>query len=119
MKAVGGGTLQIFGMYVGFILCFGFVALLVALLAALWPVYNSVRITVREAVSDYGIGGNAKPKDASVSKIALFMPRPMRLSLRNVFRRKLRLGLTLFSLVLGGAIFIGVYNLWASFDKSI
>jgi putative ABC transport system permease protein len=43
----------------------------------------------------------------------------MRLSLRNAFRRKLRLGLTLFTLVLGGAIFIGVYNLWASFDKTI
>jgi putative ABC transport system permease protein len=43
----------------------------------------------------------------------------MRLSLRHAFRRRLRLGLTLFSLVLGGAIFIGVYNLWASFDKTI
>jgi putative ABC transport system permease protein len=95
------------------------VALLVPFLAALWPVYNSVRITVREAISDYGIGGNAKSKDASVSRKALFLPRPMRLSLRNAFRRKLRLGLTLFSLVLGGAIFIGVYNLWASFDKTI
>ena len=95
------------------------VALLVPLLAALWPIYNSVRITVREAISDYGIGGNARPKDTSVSKRALFIPRPMRLSLRNVFRRKLRLSLTLFSLVLGGAIFIGVYNLWASFDKTI
>ena len=95
------------------------VALLVPLLAALWPVYNSVRITVREAVTDYGIGGNTKYKDASISKRALFIPRPMRLSLRNAFRRKLRLGLTLFSLVLGGAIFIGVYNLWASFDQTI
>ena len=95
------------------------VALLVPLLAALWPVYNSVRITVREAISDYGIGGNGKIKNASVNKGALFIPRPIRLSLRNVFRRKLRLGLTLFSLVLGGAIFIGVYNLWASFDKTI
>ena len=81
--------------------------------------YNSVRITVREAISDYGIGGNSKQKDASVSKGALLIPRPIRLSLRNVFRRKLRLGLTLFSLVLGGAIFIGVYNLWASFGKTI
>jgi len=95
------------------------VALLVPLLAALWPVYNSVRITVREAVSDYGIGGNTRRKDASVNKGALFVPRPIRLSLRNAFRRKLRLSLTLFSLVLGGAIFIGVYNLWASFDKTI
>ena len=64
-------------------------ALVVPLLAAFWPVYNSVRITVREAISDYGIGGNAKPKDKSVSKGALFIPRPMRLSLRNAFRRKL------------------------------
>jgi putative ABC transport system permease protein len=163
MKAVGGGTAQIFGMYLVLILGFGLAALLIAiplsngaarnvgagmaaylnfnplpfkmypsaimqqvivavvvpLLAALWPVYNSVRITVREAVSDYGIGGNAKAIDTSVSRRALFLPRPMRLSLRNAFRRKLRLGLTLFSLVLGGAIFIGVYNLWASFDKTI
>jgi putative ABC transport system permease protein len=78
-----------------------------------------VRVTVREAISDYGIGGNAKPKDKSVNKGALFMPRPMRLSLRNAFRKRARLILTLFTLVLGGAIFIGVYNLWASFDKTI
>jgi putative ABC transport system permease protein len=163
MKAVGGGTAQIFVMYLVLILGFGLLALLIAiplangaaqnigggmaaylnftpassklypqtiiqqaivallvpLLAALWPVYNSVRITVREAISDYGIGGNAKPKDKSVSKSALWFPRPIRLSLRNVFRRRLRLGLTLFTLVLGGGIFIGVYNLWASFDKTI
>jgi putative ABC transport system permease protein len=95
------------------------VALVVPLLAALWPIYSSVRVTVREAISDYGIGGNARPKDKSVSKGALFMPRPMRLSLRNAFRKRARLILTLFTLVLGGAIFIGVYNLWASFDKTI
>lgn len=95
------------------------VALVVPLLAAVWPIYNSVRVTVREAISDYGIGGNAKPQDKSVSKGALFLTRPMRLSLRNAFRKKTRLILTLITLVLAGAIFIGVYNLWASFDKTI
>lgn len=163
MKAIGGGTSQIFTMYLVLILSFGLVALFIAvplagaaartigggmaaylnfypvpfkaypsavlqqaivaliipLLAALWPVFNSVRITVREAISDYGIGGNPKSKKTSVSRSALLIPRPIRLSIRNVFRRKLRLGLTLFSLVLGGAIFIGVYNMWASFDKVI
>ena len=108
-----------FKMYPGAVIQQAIVALLIPLLAALWPVLNSVRITVREAVSDYGIGGNAKPKKSSVGRGALIIPRPIRLSLRNVFRRKLRLGLTLFSLVLGGAIFIGVYNMWASFDKTI
>lgn len=94
------------------------VAVVVPVLAALWPVYNSVRITVREAISDYGIGAG-KIKDAAVSKAALLISRPMRLSLRNAFRRKARLALTLFTLTLAGAIFISVYNLWASFDKVI
>ena len=95
------------------------VAVVVPLLAAALPIYNSVRVTVREAISDYGIGGNARTKDKSVSRGALFLTRPMRLSLRNAYRKKARLILTLITLVLGGAIFIGVYNLWASFDKTI
>ena len=95
------------------------VALFVPLLAALWPMYNSVRMTVRETLSEYGIGVKTKPKKTSVSKGTLLIPRPMRLSLRNAFRRKMRLTLTLFTLVLAGALFIGVYNLWASFDKVI
>ncbi|MBI3168936.1 MAG: ABC transporter permease [Chloroflexi bacterium] len=95
------------------------VAIVVPLLAAVLPIYNSVRITVREALSDYGLGGNAKAKEETVSKNSVMIPRPIRISLRNTFRRKTRLGLTLFTLVLGGAVFIAVYNLWASFDKTI
>jgi putative ABC transport system permease protein len=95
------------------------VALVIPLLAAIYPIYNSVRVTVREALSDYGLGGNARPKADSVSKNATLIARPLRISLRNTFRRKARLALTLFTLVLGGAIFIGVYNLWESFDKTI
>jgi putative ABC transport system permease protein len=163
MKATGGGTMQIFGMYLVLIVGFGIGALLLAVpvsnaiaetigkgmaqwlgfyampykgytstlvqqvivavvvpvLASVMPIYNSVKVTVREALSDYGLGGNAKPKDDSVNKNSVLIPRPIRISLRNTFRRKVRLGLTLFTLVLGGAIFIAVYNLWASFDKTI
>jgi putative ABC transport system permease protein len=95
------------------------IALVVPLLAALWPVYNSVRITVREALTDYGIRGSAKPSRKSVRRVNLLFPRPMRLSLRNTFRRKGRLSLTLFTLVLAGAVFISVFNLRASFYKVI
>jgi len=95
------------------------VALFVPLLAAMWPVYNSVRITVREAISDYGIGSGAKIKDKPIHKGNLIIPRPIRLSLRNAVRRRTRLALTLFTMILAGAIFIGVYNLWATFDKVI
>jgi len=163
MKATGGETLQIVGMYVTLILGFGLGALVIAIplanlaarsigegmaawlnffpapyknnpstliqqfmvalavpvIAALLPIFNSVRITVREAISDYGIGSRAPKKDASVTRRNTLIPRPIRLSLRNAFRRKARLTLTLFTLVLAGAVFIGVYNLWASFDKVI
>jgi putative ABC transport system permease protein len=95
------------------------VAVVVPLLAALLPIYNSVRVTVREALSDYGLGGNAKPRKDSVSKNSVLIARPIQISLRNTFRRKVRLGLTLFTLVLAGAVFISVYNLWASFDRVI
>ncbi|MBI5964768.1 MAG: ABC transporter permease, partial [Chloroflexi bacterium] len=90
---------------------------IVPVLAAILPIYNSVRVTVREALSDYGLGGNAKPKDDSVNRNSVLIPRPIRISIRNTFRRKVRLGITLFTLVLGGAVFIAVYNLWASFDQ--
>lgn len=163
MKAVGGGALQIFGMYLTLMTGFGLCALLIAvplangaaqnigggmaqwlgfypvkyqgyaatfiqqvlvaivvpILASILPIYNSARVTVREALSDYGLGGNAKMKEERVNKNSVLIPRPIRISLRNTFRRKVRLGLTLFTLVLGGAIFIGVYNLWASFDQVI
>jgi putative ABC transport system permease protein len=95
------------------------VALVVPLLAGVFPLLRSVRITVREALSDYGLGGAAKPKTASVNKSMVLIPRPMRISIRNTFRRKTRLALTLFTLVLAGAIFIAVFNLWASFDKTM
>jgi putative ABC transport system permease protein len=163
MKATGGGTLQILGMYIVLILGFGLTALITAiplanagaraigdlmaeflgfytspyqgysatliqqitvalaipLLAALWPMYNSVRTTVREALMDYGISKSVERKKAAVSRNSLLIPRPMRLSLRNAFRRKARLSLTLITLILGGAVFISVFNLWASFDRMI
>jgi putative ABC transport system permease protein len=95
------------------------VALVFPFLAALWPIYNSARLTVRETLTDYGIGGSEKPRKTAVSRGNLLVPRPIRLSLRNAFRRKARLSLTLFTLVLGGAIFISVMNLWGSFYKLI
>jgi putative ABC transport system permease protein len=40
----------------------------------------------------------------------IHIPRPFVISLRNTFRRKSRLALTLFTLTMGGAIFISVFN---------
>ena len=83
-------------------------------LAALIPVYQGTRKTVREAISDYGIGkGRAGFVDRLMARVR-GLPRPLMFSLRNIFRRKARLLLTLGALSLAGAIFIGVFSTRAS-----
>lgn len=96
------------------------VAVLVPVLAAMVPVIRGSAITVREALSDQGLGkGNFGQNllDRFVNWLSgtlLRLSRPMRISLRNTIRRKARLVLTLFTLTLGGAIFIGVLSVHAS-----
>jgi putative ABC transport system permease protein len=92
------------------------VAFLTPLIAAAVPMLNGLRISVREALSSYGLGGSSQTAAARESRLS-FIARPVLLSLRNAFRRKARVSLTIFTLVLGGAIFIAVFNLWASFDQ--
>jgi len=86
-------------------------ALITPLIAAFIPVVRTSRITVREAVSDYGIGGVVRQGaiDRLITAIR-GLPRPTLLSLRNTFRRKGRLALTLATLATAGAIFISVLN---------
>jgi putative ABC transport system permease protein len=192
MKAVGARVIQIVQLYVGMVLIFSLLSLVVAvplgglaayaftsylaglinfdlagfrippralalevavglivpLLAALYPIFSGARITVREALSTYGLGkglfgrslidrlligdfkfqisdrlmgskpqtrpraGRQNPQSA-IRNLQL-ISRPMRLSLRNTFRRKGRLALTLSTLTLGGAIFIAVLSVHAS-----
>ena len=87
------------------------VGLAVPLLAALYPIITAARITPREAMSDYGLAARRSARaTASRSRFHLPLARPTLLSLRNTFRRRGRLALTLATLILGGAIFIGVFS---------
>jgi putative ABC transport system permease protein len=96
------------------------VGLIVPLVAAMVPVYRGSQITVREALSEYGLGkgqfgGSMLDRAVSfVSGRVLDLSRPMQISLRNTVRRKSRLILTLITLTLAGAIFIGVLTVHAS-----
>ena len=102
------------------------VGLLVPLIAGLAPVRNGSRITVLRALSG-GVADGEKQAKAGKERLPWFdwmqvkatrllakrgihIPRPFVISLRNTFRRKSRLALTLFTLTMGGAIFIAVFN---------
>jgi putative ABC transport system permease protein len=94
--------------------------LLVPLLAALVPVLRGTRISVREAITSYGLTDNQSHGgliDRVIGRIR-GLSRPVMLSVRNVFRRKGRLTLTLITLTLGGAIFASVLTIQASLDQT-
>jgi putative ABC transport system permease protein len=97
------------------------VGLLVPLLAALTPIVATARVTVREALSSYGLDNVAfgsGPIDRLLEQVRA-LPRPLLLSLRSSFLRKTRMGLTLTTLTLGGAIFISVVSVRASLDSTL
>lgn len=105
------------------------VAILVPLLAAIGPVMRGTRVTVREAISSHGLGRGRYGRgrvDELVERslergttLRRLVPRPVLLSLRNTFRRKARLGLTLATLTAAGAVFMGVFSTQASLLATI
>ncbi|HTP09856.1 MAG TPA: FtsX-like permease family protein [Anaerolineae bacterium] len=96
------------------------IAVCVPLLAALWPVFSGVRITVRQAISNYGIGGSFGKGllDRLLSRLR-FLPRTVSLTIRNTFRRKGRVVLTEITLVMAGVVFIMVTSSGASFTYTV
>jgi putative ABC transport system permease protein len=171
MKAIGGGSLQILGMYLVMVICYGVLALLIAVplgtvgaralsetlatffnfnlptietppetmltqiviglvlpvLASVFPFLSSLRISAAEAMSSYTIGRGRFGKnwiDQLLSGSNLwftrkFSIRPILLSIRNTFRSKGRLSLTLITLTLASATFVSVFNVRASLSSTV
>ena len=97
------------------------VGLLVPLLAAAYPVARGTRISVREALADYGVaegGFGTTAFDRALASVA-GTTRPLLLSLRNAFRRRARLALTLATLSVGGVFFMSALNVRASLVRTI
>jgi len=115
------------------------IALVVPQVAAFIPILHGSRISVQEALSGSRTakpapGGKQKgPEKAAPAgsrlcrarprRVGPFrigrIPRPLLISLRNTFRRKGRLALTLITLGMGGAIFISTFNVRASIDTYV
>lgn len=97
------------------------VAILVPLAAGLIPIISGSRVKVQAAISGTALSsGKSSPGwiERMGSRVK-WLSRPTLISLRNTFRRKRRLLLTLFTLTIGGAIFIGVFNVQRSLTNFI
>ncbi len=97
------------------------VAIVVPLAAGFIPVNNGSRITVQAAINSNGSSAG-KPSQGWLERLGSrlsWISRPVLISLRNTFRRKRRLVLTLLTLTIGGAIFIAVFNVQLSLEDFI
>ena len=97
-------------------------ALVMPQLAAWLPIWQGTRISVQEALSGIKQGeGEGTQREATQqgSGAARNFSRPMLIAVRNTFRRKGRLLLTLVTLTLGGAVFISTFNVQVSLSKYI
>ena len=171
MKAIGGGSLQILGMYLVMVIAYGILALLVAVplgtvgaralsqllatmfnfnlptmqippqtvliqvviglvlpvLASFPPFLSSLRVSAAEAMSVHALGKGRFGKnwiDHMLSGTNLWFARklsirPILLSVRNTFRSKGRLFLTLLTLTLASATFISVFNVRSSLSSTV
>ncbi|MBN1976636.1 MAG: ABC transporter permease [Anaerolineae bacterium] len=95
-------------------------ALAVAVSAAAVSVIGGVRVSPHRAISTYGLGGRfgRGPLDRLVGW-GRILSRPVALSLRNAFRRKMRVALTLLTFVFVGVLFISVVSTRVSLNSSL
>ena len=89
------------------------VAMVAPLVAALSPVLKGVRITVREAISTYGITGTAGLVEELVSR-ARGIPYTWLLTIGNTFRNRRRVLLLQVTLVGSGLIFMVIMGVFDS-----
>jgi putative ABC transport system permease protein len=98
----------------------GAAGLIVPLLVALGPIIHGARVSVREAISDYGV----RPERLGRGLDRLLgawrgLDRSLLLALRNTFRRRGRLLLTLGLLAAGGAMALSSLNVAVAWQQAI
>jgi putative ABC transport system permease protein len=95
------------------------VGLSIPLISAIYPIYRGTRVTVNEALGEQGLG-KGQFGSSAIDRFLLglrrltSLQRPAQISLRNTFRRKGRLILTLITLSLATTIFIAIMSIRAS-----
>lgn len=97
------------------------IGLLTPLLAAAYPVAKGSSITVWAALSDYGVsdrGFGASRFDRALASVG-GLARPVLFAVRNSFRRRSRLALTVLTLSVAGLFFMAALNVRASMINTI
>jgi putative ABC transport system permease protein len=92
--------------------------LLAPILASLIPIFSGARITVREAISTYGLSTKAGLLERALAK-AKHVSRLVLLTISNTFRHKRRVILLQIALVLSGLMFMTVVAVRDSVEYTV
>ncbi|NJK72647.1 MAG: FtsX-like permease family protein [Synechococcaceae cyanobacterium SM2_3_60] len=93
------------------------VSLAAPLLVATGPILQGSGITVREAISSYGLTGGGGWLDILLARLE-FLSRMITMAISNTFRKKMRVSLVLVALVGAGMMFIGVLSVQNSITRT-
>jgi putative ABC transport system permease protein len=97
------------------------VGLIVPLVAAAVPVWRGSGVSIRQAIHDYGISQKSFGSsfvDRMLARVGGFS-RPLLLSIRNSFRRRGRLAMTVITLTIGGLFFMSALNVRVSMINTL
>ncbi|TMQ73521.1 MAG: FtsX-like permease family protein [Candidatus Eisenbacteria bacterium] len=96
-----------------------FIGFVVPPLVALGPVRRAARIPVREALADDPPAPRLGGRRMRGLEGLAWLPRPLRLTLRATFSRRLRLALTVGMLAVGGATFMSALNVSSAWLRAV
>ena len=90
------------------------------LIAAAFPLVRGSRVSVRAALDNFGVSAKSNPVSV-ISRLPFVdaFSDTFRLALRNAFRQRSRLALTLGLLAAGGAMFMTALNVSEAWDKNL
>ena len=93
--------------------------LIVPVVAALIPVFNGTRVTIRDAMTDLGI--STAWGTGPIARLIKVLPLPVttRQALSNVMQKKGRLALTVITLTLAASAFMGVFAMFTVITDQI
>jgi putative ABC transport system permease protein len=95
--------------------------ILIPLIAVTFPVIRGSRVSVRTALDNHGVQEKRMGSNAWAIRFSqlTFFSETFRLSIRNVFRQRARMLMTLGLLAAGGAMFMTAMNVSEAWDKNL
>jgi putative ABC transport system permease protein len=95
--------------------------ILVPFIAAAFPVLRGSLVSIRVALDNYGVNASNFRTRSWVTRLSgmSFISETLRISLRNVFRQRTRLVMTLGLLAAGGAMFMTAMNVSRAWEENL